>query len=104
MPRQSTALEKLLEQESKLQTAIRAAKRKAAAAAAEVEGERCRIIGAAVVAEMKAAPDFARTLEGVIERHTTNPKDRAALGLKTAEKKSRPAVAGQVKKPEQVSA
>jgi L-amino acid N-acyltransferase YncA len=104
MPRQSTALEKLLEQESKLQTAIRAAKRKAAAAAAEVEGERCRIIGAAVVAEMKAAPDFARTLETVIDRHTKAPKDRAALGLKGAEEKSRPAVAGQSKKPEQVSA
>lgn len=81
MARRANTLDKLLEQEKALQEAIREAKKREAADMAERDAERCRIIGAAVVAEMKDNPAFAATLEPVIAQRVTKAKDRLALGL-----------------------
>jgi L-amino acid N-acyltransferase YncA len=81
MPRKKLTLDTLLDQEKQLQAAIREAKRKQAEEAALLEAERCRIIGAAVIAELKANPAFAASIDPVVERHTASTKDRKTLGL-----------------------
>jgi hypothetical protein len=112
MPRRANTLQALLDQEAKIKEAIAEAKRREAAAAAAIDDERHRIIGAALVAEMKAAPSLSATLQAVIEKRVTKARERLALGLdpatplaaKKGQKKSPPAHAGEVQKQDKVTA
>ena len=92
MPDAQNLLKKLEERETKLKEQIRHAKAEAAKQAAALHQEKCRIAGAAVLAEMEENPDFRARVQPVINTRTTSPKERKRLGLEPLPKtKPKPA-------------
>ena len=82
MPDAQNLLKKLQEREAKLKEQIRHAKAEAAKQAAALEAERCRIVGAAVLAEMEENAKLRALVQPVIDARTTATKARKMLGLK----------------------
>lgn len=83
MSKESKILEKLLEREAELKQQIKDAKKAQAKKEAAAFAQKCRIIGAAVLAEMDINEAFKNTIQPIIDRQTKDKKHRQILGLQS---------------------
>lgn len=74
-------LKKLLEQEVALKKKIREARKQEEKRKAQIQANKAKIIGMAVLAEIETDQTFSQSLQPVIDRHIRNSKDRKMLGL-----------------------
>ncbi len=74
-------LNKLLKQEAALKEKINHARRQGEKRKELIQDNRSKIIGAAIVKEMETNTALKQSLQSVINKHTTNAKDRKSLGL-----------------------
>ena len=95
MPKKIDKLQMLLNQETELAAAIKAEKKQQAKQAAALHAERCRIVGAAVIAAMENNKALGQQLAPIIDKATTSPTERRTLDLPPhkKEKAASPSVA-----------
>lgn len=74
-------LDKLLKQEAALKQKIRDARRQEEKRKTQLQLKKAKIIGLAVLAEIKTNQVFNQSLQPVLERHIKNAQDRKMLGL-----------------------
>lgn len=87
MSNQSKLIAKLQEREADIKAQIKAAQRKEAKKLADIQAHKARIIGAAVLAEMKTNTALKSSLTPIINKNTVNDKDRKLMGLSPLPKK-----------------
>lgn len=75
-------LDKLLERQAKLAEEIKKAKAAQAKKEAATHADKCRALGAAILAEMESNEQLKLTINPIIEKHTKLSRDRKLLGLK----------------------
>lgn len=97
MPSADAMLRKLQERQDKLKAKIKEAKLAAAKEAAELEDERCRLIGAAVSIGMEENAELRAAIEPLLDAHTSGTRARKLLGLKGAGTKPEPVEAAPAK-------
>ena len=76
-----TALERLKQREAKLKEQIKAEQAKVAKKEAALHQRKCQAVGAAVLACADEDPEFARTLQALLDRYVTDKPSRKLLGL-----------------------
>jgi hypothetical protein len=81
MTSENKLLDKLIKRQEKLAQEIKQAKAVQAKKEAAIQANKCRIIGAAILAEIKYNETFKTTIDPIIHKHTTSSKDRKILGL-----------------------
>ena len=77
----SDMLKKLEERQAKLKKQIKNAKAEAAKKEKAAHSQKCRIIGAAVLAAMEKSPQLVELVNSAVNDNVTAPKDRKLLGL-----------------------
>ena len=82
----NSLIQKLEERQEKLRKQIKDAKAKAARKAAALYERKCRIVGAALLAEMDNNPALAEQLRPLIDARTTKPSERKMMGLSVPNK------------------
>ena len=81
MASENKLLNKLIERQEKLAKEIKQAKATQAKKEASIYAGKCRIVGAAILAEIKDNETLERTINPIIDKRTTATKDRKILGL-----------------------
>ncbi len=81
-----TQLEKLQAQKKELEKTIRKAKTIEQKKQAEVFSKKCRVVGAAVIAEMKTSETVTAQIDKLIDKHTKNKHERGMFGLEPLQK------------------
>lgn len=92
MSEQNAVLKKLEERKKKLEADIRKAKSIQAKKETELYADKCRIVGAAVLAECVDNETLNATITSIVEKRTTSAKDRKKYGfdpLPSIEKESK---------------
>lgn len=80
-------LQRLEEKQAKLKEQIKQAKGQQKKKQAATFDIRARIIGAAVIAEMKENETFSKSIDQITQARITSPKERKILDLKPLAKK-----------------
>lgn len=89
MSEDNSALKKLEERKKKLDAEIRKAKASQAKKDADIYAEKCRIVGAAILAECVDNETLNATITPIVEKRTTSAKDRKTYGLEALPKKEK---------------
>ncbi len=82
-------LKKLEERRKKLDAEIKQAKTSQAKKDASVYGDKCRIVGAAILAECVDNQSLNATITPIVEKRTASAKDRKTYGLAPLPKKEK---------------
>ncbi len=77
----SKLLAKLEARQDKLRAEIKAAKKAEQKRLDAAHAEKCRALGAAVLAESETDPELIETLRPILNKHTKTKKARLLLGL-----------------------
>lgn len=89
MSEDNPMLKKLEERKKKLDAEIRKAKASQAKKEAQIYADKCRIVGAAVLAECVDNETLQATIKPIIDKRTTSAKDRKTYGLSPLPKKEK---------------
>lgn len=89
MSEDNPMLKKLEERKKKLDAEIRKAKASQAKKEAAIYADKCRIVGAAVLAESETNETLQATIKPIIDKRTTSAKDRKTYGLSPLPKKEK---------------
>ncbi len=89
MTSEKKLLDKLIERQEKLAKEIKQAKAAQAKKEAAIYADKCRIVGAAILAELENNENLRLSLNPIIDKRTTTAKDRKLLGLNPLPKKEK---------------
>ncbi|NOR70835.1 MAG: hypothetical protein GQ532_14275 [Methylomarinum sp.] len=89
MTTENKLLNKLIERQDKLAKEIKQAKAAQAKKEAAIYADKCRIVGAAILAELQNNENLGLSLNPIINERTTAAKDRKLLGLAPLPKKDK---------------
>ncbi|GJL71993.1 MAG: hypothetical protein NMNS01_11920 [Nitrosomonas sp.] len=91
MSNDNIMLKRLLEQEAALKQKIKDARKQEEKRKTQLQLKKAKLIGLAVLAEIKVNQVFNQSLQPVLERHIKNAQDRKMLGLPSLNTSENPA-------------
>ncbi len=89
MTTENKVLDKLIERQEKLAKEIKQAKAEQAKKKAVIYADKCRVVGAAILAELENNENLRVSFNPIIDKRTTTAKDRKLLGLDPLPKKEK---------------
>ncbi len=96
MTDESPIIQKLKAQQAEIQKKLTTAKKAEAKKKDALQAQKNQLTGHAISKEIADNPAFKSTIQTIIEKHTTNARDRLLLGLSPIQKQKKTANAVQM--------